>query len=336
MVGELQRPVAMAKPTSTHLMSPIVAARWAARGHFHRAVVTRRRSYKRAQRRENKSGSHCSSASKGASKAPLESGTHSLPESADEWAKFRRSADEAAAASRKAKTSGLKKAKSSKGSGGPKDPESSASTVAKTGSAKQQTQGEGGWPGRKPRWNSYKIPKWTTSDTSVSSGARTPRKPDKLKRPKKKVAKKSSMPNQSVDSKAKTEKGSTFLQPLAPSDLPLDYWAHNCPGDNVIPANAKRVEWAGGLVLFQGTPLILFETELEARHQAGRQLRLWQAELIEHECDCLDSSRMVRGLVSPKPANLPRLPPWAAPNGWDYWAVPGRIWMLPAATERWE
>ncbi len=32
---------------------------------------------------------------------------------------------------------------------------------------------------------------------------------------------------------------------------------------------------------------------------------------------------MVGGLVSPNPANLPRLPPWAAPNGWDYW---GRPW----------
>ena len=28
-------------------------------------------------------------------------------------------------------------------------------------------------------------------------------------------------------------------------------------------------------------------------------------------------------MVSPEPAALPRLPPWAAPNGWDYW---GRPW----------
>ncbi len=35
VVGELQRPVAMAKPTSTQLASPIVAARWAAREFFH-------------------------------------------------------------------------------------------------------------------------------------------------------------------------------------------------------------------------------------------------------------------------------------------------------------
>ncbi len=46
-------------------------------------------------------------------------------------------------------------------------------------------------------------------------------------------------------------------------------------------------------------------------------------ELIEHECNSLDSLRMVGGLVSSKPDDLPWLLPWAAPNGWDYW---GRPW----------
>ncbi len=65
----------------------------------------------------------------------------------------------------------------------------------------------------KPRWDSsYKIPKRPAPDTSVGSGARTPHKADNLKHPKKKVAKKSSTPKQGVDSKAKTGRGSTFLQ----------------------------------------------------------------------------------------------------------------------------
>ncbi len=70
IIGEIQRPVAITKPTSAQLTSPIVAARWAARENFHRAVVTHRRSYKRAQCRESKSGEPSFSASKGASKAP--------------------------------------------------------------------------------------------------------------------------------------------------------------------------------------------------------------------------------------------------------------------------
>ena len=94
----------------------------------------------------------------------------------------------------------------------------------------------------------------------------------------------------------------------------------------MIPANAECVEWAGGLVLFQGTrhhPLISFKIEREARRQTGQSLRLWRTELIQHEHDSLDSFRVVGGLISPNPASLPRLPPWAAPNGWDYW---GRPW----------
>ncbi len=46
---ELQRPVTVTKPTALQLESPIVAARWAAREAFHKAVVARRRSYKKAK-----------------------------------------------------------------------------------------------------------------------------------------------------------------------------------------------------------------------------------------------------------------------------------------------
>ncbi len=83
----------------------------------------------------------------------------------------------------------------------------------------------------------------------------------------KKATKKSSTPNQSANAQAKMEKGPAFVQPSAPSDLPLNYWASHRPGDDVMPANAERIAWAGGLVLFQGTshsPLISFETEREA------------------------------------------------------------------------
>ncbi len=76
----------------------------------------------------------------------------------------------------------------------------------------------------------------------------------------------------------------------------------------MIPANAERVEWAGGLVLFQGTrhhPLITFEAERQARYQTGERLRVWRIELIQHERDSLDSFRAVGGLISPDPASLP-------------------------------
>ena len=142
----------------------------------------------------------------------------------------------------------------------------------------------------------------------------------------KKAAKKSPTPNQSAGAQPKMKKGPASAQPSTSSDLPLDYWASHHPGDDVIPANAERVEWASDLVLFQGTrhhPLISFEIEREPRLQTSQSLRLWRAELIQHEHDSLDSFRAVGGLISPNPASLPRLPSWAVPNGWDYW---GRPW----------
>ncbi len=175
-MGELQCPVAMAQPTCTQLTSPIVAARWAACESFHKAVVTRRKSYNKARHRESKSGEHSSSASKGVPPAPSESDTQTLSESADEWNKFRCAADEAAAAaSSKAKSPGPKKGKGSKGSAGPKDSKSPASVVTKTGSSKgSKRKGKEAGLAEKTRWDSsFKIPKRSLPDTSVSSGGPT-------------------------------------------------------------------------------------------------------------------------------------------------------------------
>ena len=238
VVGELQRPVAVTKPTSLQLESPIVAARWAAHESFHKAVVARRRSYKKANRQESKSGERSSSASKGVARAPSESDAQTLSKSADEWNKFRRAADEAAAAaSSKAKTPGPKKGKGSKGSAGLKDSKSSVSAVAKTGSAKgSKRKGKEAGLAEKPHWDtSFKIPKRSLTDTNVSYGGPTPCKTDKFNRPPKKVAKKSSKSKQGKAAQAKTGKGSATAQPSTSSDLPIDYWANHHPGDDTIP-----------------------------------------------------------------------------------------------------
>ena len=77
-MGELQRPVAVTKPTALQLESPIVAARWAAREAFHKAVVACRRSCKKAKGRERKSVEHSSSASKTGARARSESDAQTL------------------------------------------------------------------------------------------------------------------------------------------------------------------------------------------------------------------------------------------------------------------
>ncbi len=43
---------------------------------------------------------------------------------------------------------------------------------------------------------------------------------------------------------------------------------------------------------------------------------------------------MAGGLVSPSPSDLPRLPPWAAPNGWDYWGRPWAYMDAPSGHKR--
>ncbi len=218
---------------------------------------------------------------------------------------------------------GSKKGKGSKGSASLKDSKSSASAVAKAGSVKgSKHKGKVTGLFEKPRWDtSFKIPKRSLPDTSVSSGGPSPSKTDKTKRPTKKSSK--SKPGKG----AQTQSGRGSATALPPTSTPqaIDHWANHRPGDGTIPPHAERVEWAGGLVLFQGTrhhPLLSFEAEHQARRQTDQRLRLWRAELVQHERESLNSLRGVGGLVSPEPATLPQLPPWAAPNGWDYWGHP--------------
>ncbi len=234
VVGELQRPVTAARPSPLQLESPIVAARWAAREAFHKAVVTRRRSFKKAKRRESKSGERSSSASKVGARAPSESDARTLSESADEWSRFRRDAEKAAVAtSSQAKTPGVKKSKSSKGSGGLKDSKSSASAVAKTGLVKgSKRKGKEAGLAEKPRWDtSYKIPKRSQVDTSISSGAPTPRKADKAKRPNKK----SSKPKSGKGAQTQSGKGSATALPSTSTTLAIDHWTNYRSTSNRSP-----------------------------------------------------------------------------------------------------
>ena len=280
------------------------------------------------------SGECSSSASKGAISAPAEPDPQTFSKLADEWTKFCNTTKKAAAIFQKAKTSGKKGGGSDTGQSGHGEskPTTNSATTSSTGKGNKCTGKKAALTDRQHWLQSYKVPKLPAPDTSVSSEGKTPRKGGKRKQPKKKAAKKglSGTTRKGSNPKAgqaKTGGGSATLQPLPSSSQPLDCWADKSPGDDIIPPHAECVEWVAGLVLFCGTrahPLILFEVEQQVRHQVGQQLRLWRVELVNHERRNLDELRTVGDLVSPRPADLPRLPPWAVPNGWDYW---GRPWV---------
>ncbi len=152
-LGDLQHPVTVTKHSASQLLSSIVAARWAVSEHFHCVVVTCRRSYRKAQHREIKSGERSSLASKGAPKAPSESGAQTPSESADEWAQFCHSADKATTTAQKAKLVSKKGGGSNEGQDSPKD--------SKSGPGKgSKRMGKEAGLAEKPCWDtSYKIPK---------------------------------------------------------------------------------------------------------------------------------------------------------------------------------
>ncbi len=315
------------------LASSLMAARWAACQAFHQVIVPHRRRIKKAKLRESQAEEHSSSTPKGVATTSMEKDPLELSRSADEWNKFCQTADEAAATSKKAGTTGKSRggSKSSQGGCEGSKPAVDPPAISSTGKGSK----------RKGNKRTY----LTGSDGSIHTKflncrrqtqvlaprakplVRLTKRSDLRRRPQRRVHLIPLVRGRTlIQGIANTGGGPTVPRPLPSSCQPRNHWANNCPGDGTIPPHTEPVEWAGGLVLFRVTrahPLIALEMEREAHHQAGHELRFWHVELVKHECQALNEMRMIGDLVLPRPADLPRLPSWAAPNGRDYW---GRPW----------
>ncbi len=110
-------------------------------------------------------------------------GTQTLSGSADEWAQFCHTADNAAATSQKSKMSGKKGDGSKTGQSSQGESKPAASSVAKssTGKGSKLTGKEAGLPDSQHWLHSYKVLKLPTPGTSVSSKGKALHKADKRK-----------------------------------------------------------------------------------------------------------------------------------------------------------
>ncbi len=85
--------------------------------------------------------------------------------------------------------------------------------------------------------------------------------------------------------------------------------------------------------MYRGTPEqpILVYEHCKAENQRNNQkFRLWRLEHVEDEREHMKNRELLNLIPTPQIQQLPHLPDWAVPNGWDFWGRPWAYMDAPA------
>ncbi len=79
--------------------------------------------------------------------------------------------------------------------------------------------------------------------------------------------------------------------------------------------------------MYRGTPeqpILVYEDCKAENNGQNWKLAIWRSEQVENERERMKAKVQLHLIETPQLAELPHLPDWAAPNGWDFW---GRPWV---------
>ncbi len=113
---------------------------------------------------------------------------------------------------------------------------------------------------------------------------------------------------------------------------PRPYGCH-LPGEGPVPRGVDTVVLLSGKQVYRGTPEqpILVYEHCKAENQRNNQkFRLWRLEHVEDEQERMKNGEPLNTIPTPQIQQLPHLPDWAAPNGWDIWGRPWAYMDAPA------
>ncbi len=110
-------------------------------------------------------------------------------------------------------------------------------------------------------------------------------------------------------------------------------YAGHLPGEGPVPRGVDTVVLLSGEKVYRGTPEqpILVYEHCKAENQRNNQkFLLWRLEHVEDERECMKNREPLNLIPTPQFQQLPHLPDWAAPNGWDFWGHPWAYMDAPA------
>ncbi len=112
---------------------------------------------------------------------------------------------------------------------------------------------------------------------------------------------------------------------------PQPFGGHR-PGEGPVPPGVDTVVLLSGEQVYRGTPeqpILVYEDCKAENNGQNRKLAIWRSEQVENERERMKAKVQLHLIETPQLAELPHLPDWAAPNGWDFW---GRPWAYMDAS----
>ncbi len=106
---------------------------------------------------------------------------------------------------------------------------------------------------------------------------------------------------------------------------PRPFCGHR-PGESPVPPRVDTVVLLSCEQLYRGTPeqpILVYERRKAENNGQNQRLSIWRSEQVEYERERMRERVQLNLIETPQLVQLPHLPDWVAPNGWDFW---GRPW----------
>ncbi len=105
---------------------------------------------------------------------------------------------------------------------------------------------------------------------------------------------------------------------------PRPFGGHR-PGEGPVPPRVDTVVLLSGEQVCGGTPeqpILVYEKCKAENNGQNQKLAIWCSKQVEYERERMKSRVQLSLIKTPQLHQLPHLPDWVAPNGWDFWGRP--------------
>ncbi len=117
---------------------------------------------------------------------------------------------------------------------------------------------------------------------------------------------------------------------------PRPFGGHR-PGEGPVPPSVDTVVLLSGEQVYRGMPdqpILVYERCKAENNGQNQKLAIWRSKQVEYERERMKAKVLLHLIETPQLVELPHLPDWAAPNGWDFWGRPWAYMDAPSGNSK--